>query len=218
MAEINLMKKYPCTRRDPENRVKKKTLEDIRIAKQFGKEFFDGDRRFGYGGYSYSPCFWKGVVEDMISHYCLTKKSSILDIGCAKGFMLYDFAGAVPGVSVQGIDISEYAIENAIDSMKPFLRVGDARNLEAFKDDEFDLVTSITTIHNLPLEECKQALREIQRIGKNAFITLDAWRNDEEKQRMDKWNLTAQTFMHVDNWKRLFKEVGYKGDYYWFIP
>lgn len=218
MVEINLMKKYPQTKRDLNKRIEEKTEGDKKIARKFGKEFFDGERRYGYGGYNYHPRFWTKVVKDMIKHYGLKKGSKILDVGCAKGFMLYDFLRLCPGIVVRGIDISEYAVENAQPEIKQFLSVGDAKDLSEFRDKEFDLVISITTIHNLPLEECKQSLREIQRVGKNAFITVDAWRTDEEKKRMDAWNLTGQTYMHVDDWKKLFEEVGYKGDYYWFIP
>jgi len=141
----------------------------------------------------------------------------VLDIGCAKGFMLHDFKQLIPELTVTGIDISQYAIENAIDDIKPFIRVGNATELP-YLDKSFDLVISINTIHNLPLDRCKKALQEIERVSRShSFITVDAWRNEAEKERMLKWNLTAQTYMHVDEWKLLFEEVGYTGDYYWFI-
>ncbi len=218
MAELNLLEKYPKAKRNLTERAERRTSEDIQIARKFGKEFFDGERRHGYGGYQYNPKYWTEVVQDFIQHYHLRDNSTILDIGCGKGFMLYDFKKALPRLNVQGIDISTYAIEHAMDEIKPFLSVGNANNLSQFKDKEFDVVISINTIHNLPREECIQALREIQRIGKNAFIVNDAWRNDEEKQRMLSWNLTGITFMHVEDWKKLFAEAGYTGDYYWFIP
>ncbi len=199
-------------------RAEKRTAEDIKIARKFGKEFFDGERRHGYGGYHYNPKYWTGVVRDFIRHYRLTNNSKILDIGCGKGFMLYDFKKALPGIEIKGIDISAYAVENSMEEIKPFVSVGDARNLSHFKDKEFDLVISINTIHNLHLDDCRRALREIQRIGNTAFIVNDAWRNEEEKQRMLNWNLTGITFMHVEEWKKLFEEVGYQGDYYWFMP
>ena len=154
----------------------------------------------------------------MSNHYGLSDESHILDVGCAKGFMLYDFRRIIPGITVRGIDISTYAINNGKKEIKKFLSVGDAKDLSVFADKEFDLVISITTVHNLPLEDCKQSLREIERVGKNGFITVDAWRTDEEKDRMNIWNLTGLTYMHVDDWKGLFEEVGYTGDYYWFIP
>ena len=121
MAEINLMEKYPRTKRNIDERGNEKTEEDRAIARKFGREFFDGERRHGYGGFSYHPRFWTGVVQDMVNHYKLTEKSKILDVGCGKGFMLYDFKKALPSITVRGIDISEYAIENAMEDMKPYL-------------------------------------------------------------------------------------------------
>jgi len=218
MTEINLMKSYPQTKRNLDERAIQRTEDDRIIARQFGREFFDGEKRHGYGGYNYHPRFWTGVVRDMIDYYHLTEKSKILDVGCAKGFMLYDFTQAIPGITVRGIDISEYAISNAKEEIKQFLGVGNAKNLEEFTDKEFDLVISITTVHNLPLEECKQAIKEIQRVGKNAFLTVDSWKNEEEKEKMFKWNLTAKTLMSTEDWKKLFEEVGCRGEYYWFIP
>jgi transketolase len=216
--EIDLLSKYPKTKRNVDERGAEKSEEDRTIARKFGKEFFDGDRKHGYGGFFYNPRFWTEVVKDFIQYYGLTAESKILDVGCGKGFMLYDFIKALPGLSVQGIDISEYAISHCVGFIKDYLSVGDAHDLSKYKDKEFDLVISINTIHNLKLEECKQALREVQRVGKRAFITNDAWRNDEEKEMMKKWNLTGETMMHVDDWKKLFEEVGYSGDFYWFIP
>lgn len=220
MTEINLMKNYPQSKRNHEieNRIESKTEEDRKIARKFGKEFFDGERSHGYGGYNYHPRFFSGVVRDMIQNYNLKPGDKILDIGCAKGFMLYDFKKAIPELEVKGIDISDYAIKNAIEDMKPFVDVGDIRDLSKFEDKEFDLVICITTVHNLPLEECKKAIKEIQRIGKNSFITVDAWRTPLEEKRMKAWNLTGVTFMHINDWKKLFQEVGYTGDYWWFIP
>ncbi len=217
MVEINLLEKYPRSKRPIDERALKRTERDIAIAKQFGKEYFDGTRMQGCGGYYYHERFWTEVVKDFIKYYGLTENSKILDVGCGKGFMLHDFRKAILGITVSGIDISQYAIDNAMEDVKPFLQVGNAKDLSMFKYKEFDLVISINTVHNLKLEECKQAFKEIQRVGKDAFITVDAWRREEERERLHKWNLTAETYMHVDDWKKLFTEVGYMGDYYWFI-
>jgi len=218
MVEINLLEKYPKINRDLTTRGNEKTEEDREIARKFGKDFFDGDRKQGYGGYNYHPKFWTGVVNDMIDYYGLTEKSKIFDVGCGKGFMLHDFKKALPEIRIRGIDISEYAIKNSMEDTKRFLSVGNAKDLSIFDDKEFDLVISINTVHNLELNDCKQAIKEIQRVGKNSFIVNDAWNNDEEKEKMIKWNLTGRTFMHVDDWKKLFDEIGYTGDYYWFKP
>lgn len=216
--EIDLLVNYPRTRRNVDERGQTKTEDDRRVARQFGREFFDGERRHGYGGFNYNARFWQPVVPTFRERYALDAASSLLDVGCAKGFMLHDFARLIPGITVKGIDVSTYAIENAIDDMKPHVRVADVKALP-FPDKSFDVVVSINTIHNLPREECGRALREIERVAsKGAFVTVDAYRDDEERERMLAWNLTAQTIMHVDEWKAFFAQHGYRGDYYWFIP
>lgn len=216
--EINLMQNYPRSKRNVLERGQTKTPEDRAIARQYGKAFFDGSRDQGYGGFSYHPRFWEPVIPDFQKRYNLSEKSSVLDIGCAKGFMLYDMARLIPNITVKGIDVSEYAIHNAMDEVKSHCQVACATQLP-FPDNSFDCVISITTLHNLERPELIQALQEIERVKrKHSFITVDAYHNDEEKERMNAWNLTAKTVLHVDEWKKLFKDAGYTGDYYWFIP
>lgn len=216
--EIDLLVNYPRTKRNVEERGETKTEEDRRIARQFGRDFFDGDRRHGYGGFGYLPRFWQPVVPTFVRHFALKAGSSLLDVGCGKGFMLHDLALLVPGITVKGVDISEYAIENTIEDMKANVQVADAKRL-SFLDKSFDVVIAINTIHNLEQEECGQALREIERVArKGSFITVDAYRTEEERVRILAWNLTAKTILSVDGWKAFFAEVGYTGDYYWFVP
>ncbi len=216
--EIDLLKKYPKANRNLKERANSKTDNERNIARKFGKEFFDGDRRYGYGGYNYNPKYWSDVVLDFQKYWKLDSNSSLLDVGCGKGFMLYDFKRLIEGIKVKGIDLSAYAIENCYAGMKNFLQVGNANRLE-FKNSEFDYVISINTIHNLELQECKQAIKEISRVSKKgSFITVDAFRNSEEQKRMHDWNLTAKTILSVNEWKKLFSELDYNGDFYWFIP
>ena len=216
--QIDLLVNYPKAKRNLEERAASKTEADRAIARKFGQEFFDGDRNHGYGGFSYFPKFWQPVVPTFQKHWNLDQKSSILDVGCAKGFMMHDFSQLIPGIRVEGVDISEYAIAHAMDDMKPYVQVANAFDLP-FSDKSFDFVISVNTIHNLERQECGQALKEIERVSrKGSFITVDAYRNAEEKERMYAWNLTAKTIMSVDEWIEFFKEVGYTGDYYWFIP
>lgn len=216
--EIDLLEKYPKSKRNLDERSINKTEKDRLTARKFGKDFFDGDRKHGYGGFSYNAKYWSEVVKTFQNYWNLSKNSSILDIGCAKGFMLYDFISLIPDIKVKGIDISSYAIENSMPSVKKYLSVCDAKKLP-FLDNSFDYVISINTIHNLVKNDCAKALKEIQRVSKcGSFITVDAYRNETEKERMYKWNLTAKTIMSVDEWKIFFAENGYTGDYYWFIP
>ena len=216
--EIDLLVNYPNANRNLSARLQGKTEQDREIARKFGKDFFDGDRRHGYGGFSYMPRFWQPVIPTFQRHWALDGSSSILDVGCAKGFMMHDLWQLIPGITVKGIDVSQYAIDNAIETMRPHVQVANATALP-FADKSFDIVISINTIHNLDRADCAQALREIERVARRgSFITVDAYRNDEEKERMYAWNLTAKTIMSVDEWVTFFKEVGYTGDYYWFIP
>ncbi len=216
--EINLLEKYPKTKRNLEKRSSEKSDETRNIARMFGKEFFDGDRKFGYGGLIYNPKYWSEVVLTFKKHWNIQKDDSILDVGCAKGFMIYDFFRLIKGVKLHGVDISDYAIENSHPQIKNLLSVSDAKKLP-FKNKSFDYVISINTVHNLEINDCIKAINEISRISKkNSFITVDAYRNEEEKKRMYDWNLTAKTIMSVNDWKKLFEDINYKGDFYWFFP
>ena len=218
MREIDLLKNYPKTNRDLNQASIQRTDEVRLVARKFDKDFFDGDRKYGYGGYNYNPRFWTSVVKDFSDYYKLKDGSKILDIGCGKGFMIYDFLQHNNKYIVKGIDISDYAVKNSMPEVKDNVEVGNAKELQ-FEDNFFDLVISINTIHNLEKEECAMSLREIERVSKkDKFIIVDAFKDVEEKKRMFAWNLTAKTIMHVDEWKLFFKENGYTGDYFWFTP
>ena len=216
-SEIDLLKYYPQSARPIEERGSKITESDRAVARKFDKEYFDGERLTGYGGYSYNPRFWSKTVEYIKDYYKLTNRSKILDIGCAKGFMMHDLSLLIPGAEIKGIDISNYAKHNAIESMKSNITVGNANNLP-FEENSFDLVIAINTLHNLPLIDCKQAFKEINRVTKkDAFVMNDAWNDQDGKMAMLKWNLTALTYMSCQEWTSLFEEVDYQGDYYWFF-
>jgi ubiquinone/menaquinone biosynthesis C-methylase UbiE len=215
MPEMNLMQHYPSGKGRASERPAI-TEQDKRISKQFGRDYFDGDRRHGYGGFSYHPRFWTDTVRHIRDVYQLPEDAAILDIGCAKGFMLHDFMLLMRKARVAGIDISSYAIENAMEAVKPFVQVGDAQSLP-YPDRSFDLVLSINTIHNLPREQCKQSLGEIQRVSrKHAFVMVDAFRTEQQRQAMLQWVLTAETMLSTEEWLQLFAEAGYTGDYAWW--
>jgi len=215
--EINLMANYPTTNRTKYiQRSLNKNYEEIKIVKNFDKEYFDGDREFGLGGYYYDPKFFKNVVDDFIKWYEISNDASILDIGCGKGFMLHDFLLAKPNIKIAGLDISKYCFEKSISTVKPFFNIGSCDNLP-YKDKSFDYVFSIATIHNLDIEGVKKSLKEIVRVTKkNAFIKVNGYKNENEKNNLLGWNLVANTILHVDEWKSIFEETGYIYDYEFF--
>jgi ubiquinone/menaquinone biosynthesis C-methylase UbiE len=204
MPEVNLLDLYPRAKRNIQARAAA-TAEDRRIAKQFGKEYFDGTRNQGYGGYYYDGR-WKSIVKVLQDYYQLDASSKVLDVGSGKGFMLHDLVELIPGISVTGVEISPYGIEQTMPSVKPFIIQGTVEKLP-FPDHSFDLVTAINTIHNLKGEALKTAIREIERVSrKGKFIVVDAYRDEAEKEKIMDWVLTAETVLRCDEWEALFKK------------
>lgn len=215
--EINLLKNYPKSKRNLDERKKNKKKYQL-IARKFDKRFFDGSRDTGYGGFKYKKKFWSQVVKDLKKYYKLKNNMTVLDIGCAKGFTLVDLKKLIPKIKIRGIDISNYAIKNSHKKVRNFLDIGCCSKLP-YKNNSFDLVLAINTIHNLNKRKCALAIKEINRVSKkHAFIMVDAYKNNKEKERMYNWNLTAKTIMSRKSWKIFFKKNNYKGDYFWFTP
>lgn len=216
-----MLKKFDFLRTLPKPKKKivrqrpKKTKKHVIISRKYGKDYFDGDRAYGYGGYNYDGR-WISVAKDIIKTFKLKKKSKILDIGCAKGFLVKDFLDL--GMDAYGIDISEYALLNSVDGTHGRLHLGSAKKLP-FASNTFDCVISINTIHNLPRSECKLALSEIMRVSKryNNYIQVDSYLNKKQKKDFLNWVLTAKFHDYPKGWKALFKESKYKGFYNWTI-
>lgn len=201
------------TRRDYLARVNEfPKAEAIKVAKQYGRDYWDGDRRFGYGGFTYDGR-WRPVAQALAGHYGLKAGDKVLDVGCGKGFLLYDLTQAVPGLQVQGLDVSEYAVENAKPEIKAFLKQGSAVSLP-YREKEFDLVISINTLHNLYCDELAAALEEIERVGrKNKYIVVESYRTEEEKVNLMYWVLTGECFFAPREWEWFLRQAGYNGDY-----
>jgi ubiquinone/menaquinone biosynthesis C-methylase UbiE len=214
MSEVNLLDSLPQANRSSRGSVV--TNADRAIAQQFGREYFDGPRTQGYGGYVYDGR-WKPVARRLKEHFTLGDSTRILDVGCAKGFLMHDLKELMPGAQVEGIDVSEYARDHSISSVKPFIRIGNAKDLP-YPEQSFDLVLAINSIHNLEYEDCERAIREIQRVGRGkSYIVVDAYRDEQELRRLKEWILTAKTYLHVDEWCAMFDRVGYTGDHWWTI-
>jgi SAM-dependent methyltransferase len=182
------------------------------LAKKWDFDYWDGDRRICYGGYRYMEGRWEPVARAMVEHYGIKPGDRILDVGCGKGFLLHDFTKVVPGVVVEGIDISEYAIANAKPEIKEHLTVGNATSLP-FPDKSFDLVFSLTTLHNLHNYDLDKALREIERVGKNRYICVESYRNETEKANLLYWQVTCESFCTPEEWDWWFRLTGYTGDH-----
>jgi len=214
---VDLMYKYPVANNRLNER-KNPTEQEKQVAKEFGREFFDGERKHGYGGFSYNPKYWTETVKLFIEKYDLNEKSSVLDVGCGKGFMLVDLLKAIPTLDLSGIDISNYAIENSHELIKNRLKVANCMNLP-FEDNSFDLVISINTIHNLDQLGCIKSLQEIERVKKKySYLVVDGWSTPEEERDLKSWVLTAVTVLHTSEWEKLFEKAGYTGDYsFWKV-
>lgn len=200
------------TVRDYIARMVNSKIECMKVARKYDKDFWDGDRKFGYGGYQYDGR-WEIVAKKLIEQYNLPKNAKILDVGCGKGFLLYEFKKLLPNAVIKGFDISKYAILNSKEEIKDCLFIHKAEDKYPYKDKEFDLVISFTTLYNLYIFDLKKALQEIERVGKNKYITLESYRNIDELFNLQCWALTCECFFTPDEWKWLFNEYGYSGDY-----
>jgi ubiquinone/menaquinone biosynthesis C-methylase UbiE len=200
------------TRRDYLARMTGSKPQEMAVAKRYGREYWDGDRRYGYGGYRYDGR-WAAVAGRLIEQYDLPADASVLDVGCGKAFLLYEFTNLLPAATVAGCDISTYAIEKARPEVKEYLHVRPAQERLPFADGQFDLVVSITTLHNLRIFELKAALREIERVGRRKFIVVESFRNDRELCNLQCWALTCAAFFSPPEWEWRFEEFGYTGDY-----
>ena len=183
------------------------------LAKKFDYEYWDGDRRICYGGYRYIEGRWQKVAEKINDFYKLPKNAKILDIGCGKGYLLYDFLKVLPNAEVFGLDISKYALENSKSEIKSKLIQGSATNLP-FDDNYFDLVISINTLHCLEAPDLYLALQEMERVSKSyKYLCVDSYRNEIEKANLLYWQVSCEAFNTPKEWQWWFEKTGYMGDY-----
>ncbi len=214
MKKLNIITSlHTSTKRDYVARMLDEKVHCMSIAKRYGFEYWDGDRRYGYGGYRYIPGRWKPIAEAIIDQYKLSNKSKILDVGCGKGFLLYELSLLLPGAKFVGFDISAYAIEHSKQELRNNLFMHRAQDPYPFKDDFFDLVLSLNTLHNLEIFDLRIALSEIERVGINKFIVVESYRSEVELFNLQCWALTAESFFSEPEWNWIFESSEYSGDY-----
>ena len=205
---------HKATKRDYLARMNDDKVHCMLKAKQYGADYWDGDRRYGYGGYKYIEGRWKPVAEKLIEIYGLTNDSRILDVGCGKAFLLYELRKLLPEAFIRGFDTSKYGLTHAKEEVQECLLLLDARgDPYQYGDKSFDLVISLATLHNLRVFELKTALAEIERVGKNKYVMLESYRNEQELFNLECWALTCESFFDKDEWLWLYDHFGYTGDY-----
>lgn len=216
MAEVNLLRRYPKAKRNIQKRSEAQTPENIAISRQYGQSYFDGPREVGYGGYR-NDGRWKVIAEDIVAHFGLKPGDRVLDVGCAKGFLVKDLMAVCPGLEAFGLDISEYALMNCEPEVVGRLHLGSADRLP-FPDNSFQAVISINTIHNLERADAVRAVAEVERLAPGrGYIQVDSYHTPEQRELFMSWVLTAKFHDYPDGWLALFEEAGYTGDHYWTV-
>ena len=207
---INFLHKK--TKREYLPRMQDDKVHCMEVAREYGSDYWDGDRRYGYGGYKYDGR-WQALAQRVIETYQLSDDARILDVGCGKAFLLYELAQLLPDFEVSGFDISEHGIGDAKKEVADRLFIHRAEEIYPFEGDSFDLVLSINTLHNLPISKLKIALQEIERVGRNKLICVESFRCELELFNLQCWALTCESFYSPEEWVWIFNEFGYFGDY-----
>jgi len=204
---------HKATKRDVLARMNDDKVHCMMKAKEYEFDYWDGDRRYGYGGYKFIEGRWAPVAQALIDIYGLRKGSKVLDVGCGKAFLLYEMKKILPDLQIAGFDISKHGLAEARDNIKPYLFRYRAQDRYPYGDKAFDLVISLGTFHNLRLFELETAVQEVERVGKNKYIMVEAYRNELEQFNLECWALTAESILHTSEWIWLYNHFGYTGDY-----
>lgn len=204
---------HKATTRDYLARMVDDKVQCMVKAKEYEFDYWDGDRRYGYGGYRYMAGRWKPVAEKLVQIYGLKAGSKVLDVGCGKAHLLYELHQLIPGLEVYGMDVSRHGLNEAPEAIRENLIRSRAQDVYPYGDKQFDLVISLAALHNLRVFELKTALHEIERVGRQAYVMLESYRNEQELFNLECWALTAQSFYDTAEWIWLYRHFGYTGDY-----
>jgi SAM-dependent methyltransferase len=205
----------PLHRRTPRDYVARMVddkVECMGVAREYGPDYWDGSRRYGYGGYHYDGR-WAAVARELIRTYELKPGARILDVGCGKGFLLHEFACLLPGALVAGFDVSKHALAHAKEEVRPYLFQYSAKDPLPYSDGHFDLAISLNVLHNLPLQDLSLALREMQRVSRHQYVCVESFRDELELFNLQCWALTCESFLRPQTWTWFFDQFGFTGDY-----
>ena len=212
MREYDALSDYPAPTEPRLVHPNIRTIHNRIAASYRDKEFYDGDRRNGYGGYTYDGR-WASIARNMLQSYSLGDESSILQVGCDKGFLLHEFLQIRPSITISGTEISDYAISYAMASVKSFILKAPFTKLP-FPQDKFDLIIAIGVVYSLNLQDAIKCLKEIQRVGKGkSFITLGSYESEEDLRLFRNWTLLGCTILSKPDWVAVLNHTGYTGDY-----
>ena len=213
--ELKLITKiHNSTKRNYLHRMVNSKIKCMLEAKKYEKNYWDGPRKFGYGGYRYIPGRLMPVAKKLIKKFKLNNKSIILDVGCGKGYLLYEIKRILPEIHICGFDRSRYAIKNAHKEIKKDLFVHLAEKKYPFSKKKFDLALSMGCFHNLEINDLKFTLSEIQRVSKGkSFINLGSYSTQKQFWQLRQWTLLGITLLKENEWKHVMKHTKYTGDY-----
>ena len=206
-------KLHHSSKRNYLKRMNNQKVKGMQIASKYGYDYWDGNRRYGYGGYKYIPGRWTSVAKKLIKNYSLNNNSHILDIGCGKAYLLYEIKLLLPKIKIYGFDISSYAIKKSKKIVRKNLFVHNAKNKFPYKDKKFDLAISLATLHNLSINELFSCIKEIERVAKKKYIMVESYNNFQELFNLQCWALTCKSFYSINDWNWIFKTNKYKGDF-----
>ena len=208
MKILNLItKNHKKTKRKFIERMVDNKIEAMRVARLYEYDYWDGKRRYGFGGYDYIQDYWTPVAKKLIKKFKLTNKSRILDIGCGKGFLLFEIKKILKNITIEGVDISKHAIKNSKKEVKKYLKKIDI-NKYKFKG-KYDLIISINTLHNLEIDDLSKVVKKIVKFSKNSYIAVEGYRNIEELFNLQCWALTANTFFSKNEWIWFLRNLNY---------
>jgi ubiquinone/menaquinone biosynthesis C-methylase UbiE len=214
MKEIKLVTALHLkTKRNYLERMVNKKVKCMSVAKKYEYDYWDGPRKYGYGGYKYIPGRWEKVAKKLIKKYKLTNKSKVLDVGCGKAFLLFEIKKILPNIKIVGFDISKHGIKCAPKEIKKNLFIHKAQKKYPFKRKYFDLVISLGCLHNLEIDELKIAISEIERVGKKKYLMVESYRSNLELFNLQCWALTCNSFFSKKEWIWLFNHFKFRGDF-----